>query len=273
MYSTIISVNLLTENLSQFRVLDCRAQLGDLDYGRRAYAAGHIPGALHADLDTDFAAPPGAEGRHPLPDPQALAATLRRWGINDTDQIVTYDDAGGAFAARAWWCLRWLGHAAVAVLDGGLNAWQHPLTQEVPRPRAGRFSIRPSLTRTIDVTALEKLVAQQSADNPAYHLLDARTPERFNGEREPIDPVAGHIPGAQCMPFQENLTQTGTFKAAEQLAKRFRALTEDSICYCGSGVTAAHNVLAMNIAGCAEPMLYPGSWSEWITDPSRPCSP
>jgi thiosulfate/3-mercaptopyruvate sulfurtransferase len=272
MHQTSISVQKLDENLPNFRILDCRAQLGDLESGRRAYAAGHLPTALHADLDRDFAAAPGDGGRHPLPEPEALAAQLRAWGINDTDLVVTYDDAGGAFAARVWWCLRWLGHPAVAVLDGGLGAWTGTMTREVPEFAPGDFSIRPSLTRTISATGLLDIVEQRSP-TARTDLLDARSQERFNGEHEPIDPVAGHIPGARCMPFQGNLDSSGHFKSAAELAQRFANLPADTICYCGSGVTAAHNVLAMIIARCPEPILYPGSWSEWITDPSRPRSP
>ena len=271
MYQTIISVQLLNENT---RLLDCRAKLGDLGFGRRAYLAGHLPTAIHADLDTDLASTPGPGGRHPLPDPAALAASAQRWGINDSDQVVAYDDAGGAFAARAWWCLRWLGHPAVAILDGGLDAWPGPVTSVAPQQAPGNFSIRPSLTRTIDAQTLLSHVTRTSAmdgDQPAW--VDARTRERFHGELEPIDPVSGHIPGARCMPFQENLDATGHFKSPAELAQRFAGLPTDSICYCGSGVTAAHNVLAMKIAGLAEPILYPGSWSEWIIDPSRPRSP
>lgn len=269
MHDTLISDKLLNANLVHYRVLDCRGRLGDPEFGRRAYAAGHIPGALHGDLDRDFAAPPGAGGRHPLPDPETLATTLRRWGLNDADQIVVYDDAGGAFAARAWWCLRWLGHAAVAVLDGGLGAWSGPLSRAVPEYPPGDFSIRPSLTRTIDADALMTLVSA-SAD-PI--LIDARSRERFDGAEEPIDPIAGHIPGARCLPFQDNLDASGRFKPADALAQRFKDLPADTVCYCGSGVTAAHNVLALRAAGHPEPILYPGSWSEWITDPSRPRIP
>lgn len=273
MYQTLISVQFLDQNLDHFRPLDCRAQLGDLEYGRRAYAAGHVPGAVHADLDQDFASAPGPNGRHPLPDPQTLAATLRTWGINDHDQIVAYDDAGGAFAARAWWCLRWLGHAAVAVLDGGLAAWPEPLTKAVPEFAPGDFSIRPSLTRSMDADAVLQLIQQEAPDSNPTALLDARTLARFNAEQEPIDAIAGHIPGARCFPFQDNLNADGTFKSPAELAQRFAQLPDDSVCYCGSGVTAAHNVLAMVTAGHPEPILYPGSWSEWITDPSRPRNP
>ncbi len=266
MYTTLITADELARDPAAFRILDCRARLGDPDFGPRAYAEGHIPGACYASLDDDFAAAPGDGGRHPLPEPERLRDRFRDWGVNDDDQIVVYDDAGGAFAARAWWCARWLGHEAVAVLDGGLPAWSGPLGRETPAPRRGDFSIRPSLTRTVDAdTLLQRL--------PGAHLVDARSQERFDGREEPVDPVAGHIPGAVCRPFQGNLTASGRFQPPEALARRFAGLPDDVICYCGSGVTAAHNVLAMKIAGRPEPVLYPGSWSEWIRDPNRPREP
>lgn len=266
LHTTLITADTLARQPERFRILDCRARLGDPDFGPRAYADGHIPGALYASLDDDFAAPPGIGGRHPLPDPQRLCERFRAWGVNDDDQLVVYDDAGGAFAARAWWCARWLGHGAVAVLDGGLAAWPGPLSQAQPVVEPGQFSIRPPLTRTVDAAAL---VAGLSATT----LVDARSRARFDGLEEPVDPVAGHIPGAVCRPFQENLTDDGHFQPPAVLAERFADLPDDAVCYCGSGVTAAHNVLAMRIAGRPEPVLYPGSWSEWIQDPARPRAP
>lgn len=265
-YDTLISPEAVAADPAAFRILDCRSRLGDRDYGPRAYAEGHLPGALYASLDDDFADPPGDRGRHPLPDRQHLCERFRAWGIDDDDQIVVYDDAGGAFAARAWWCARWLGHEAVAVLDGGIAAWPGPLSREIPVVKPGRFSIRPPLTREIDAATLQARLHEVT-------LVDARTLERFSGREEPIDPVAGHIPGAVCRPFQENLTPEGRFRRPAELAERFRDLPDEVVCYCGSGVTAAHNVLAMRIAGRPEPILYPGSWSEWIRDPSRPRAP
>jgi thiosulfate/3-mercaptopyruvate sulfurtransferase len=266
MHTTLISADTLARNPEAFRILDCRARLGDPAYGPRAYAAGHLPGALYASLDEHFAAAPGPGGRHPLPDPERLRDRFRAWGIDDDDQIVVYDDTGGAFAARAWWCARWLGHAAVAVLDGGLQAWPGPLSRAHPVVDRGNFSIRAPLTRTVDADAL-------LAALPATRLVDARTRARFDGVEEPIDPVAGHIPGAVCLPFQGNLDEHGRFLPPGELARRFEGLPDDVVCYCGSGVTAAHNVLAMRIAGRPEPVLYPGSWSEWIRDPTRPREP
>ena len=279
MYTTLISAPQLARAMDfkpdKYRILDCRARLGDPDFGAAAYAERHLPGALHIDLDTDLAAPPGSGGRHPLPDPAALVAKLRARGINDDDQVVVYDDAGGAFAARAWWCLRWLGHEATALLDGGLDAWPGPWSSGAaePVPEPGNFSIRPALTRTINAATLTREVGADSVREPPITLIDARTVERFNGEAEPIDPVAGHIPGARCFPFQDNLEADGRFKPADLLKQRFAGLGSDVVCYCGSGVTAAHNVLAMRVAGLPEPALYAGSWSEWIVDPSRPRAP
>jgi len=277
MYKTLISASELAAGLQReaicVRILDCRGRLSDPDFGAVSYAERHIPGAFHADLDRDFAGAPGAGGRHPLPEPQALAAKLRAWGVNDDDQVVVYDDAGGAYAARAWWCLRWLGHEATALLDGGLSSWPGPWSDAVANSNPGNFSIRHCLTRTIDAP---KLVAQLVE----LQLIDARTRQRFDGEQEPIDPVAGHIPGARCLPFQGNLDGDGHFKPPEILKSRFSGAKDDVpgrkadvVCYCGSGVTAAHNVLAMRIAGLPEPVLYPGSWSEWIVDPARPRAP
>jgi len=268
-YRTLIDALSAIEAGNSVKFLDCRAALGDPEQGRLAYLAGHIAGAAYLNLDQDLARPPGDGGRHPLPDAQSLAARLQTLGIDDTDQVVVYDDAGGAYAARAWWCLRWLGHEAVALLDGGLAAWPAPLTTETSPVSPGHFSVRTSLTRTIDAETLNAHLGD-------YILIDARSEARFNAEEEPIDPIAGHIPGAQCLPFQGNLDQTQRFRSAEFLADRFSPLVEDSrpiVCYCGSGVTAAHNILAMRVAGLDEPVLYPGSWSEWIRSDDRPRDP
>ena len=266
MHTTLISAETLVQLAEALRLLDCRARLGDPGFGRRLYDEGHIPGATFASLDKDFADPPGPGGRHPLPEQETLRDRFRAWGIDDDDQVVVYDDAGGAFAARAWWCARWLGHEAVAVLDGGFQAWKGPLSREQPLVPPGNFSIRPPVTREIDAASL-------LARLDRTRLVDARSLARFEAREEPVDPVAGHIPGAVCLPFQDNLDGAGRFKPAAELAGRFRALPDDVVCYCGSGVTAAHNVLAMRVAGRPEPVLYPGSWSEWIQDPKRPRAP
>jgi thiosulfate/3-mercaptopyruvate sulfurtransferase len=262
-YTSLITAEELHE-LDKVKIFDCRAALGDSDYGQRVYAAGHIPTASYLSLDDDLANPPGDGGRHPLPRPDSLAMRLQELGVSDDSQVVVYDDAGGAYAARAWWCLRWLGHEAVAVLDGGLAAWTGPLDTTTPHPTPGNFSIRPALTRTIDAAELK-------TSAPSRMLVDARTRARFAGDEEPIDPVAGHIPGAVCLPFQENLAADGHFQDPDALRQRFAdaGSAELVVCYCGSGVTAAHNILAMKIAGYPDPALYPGSWSEWIRDPDR----
>jgi len=266
-YTTLITAEELFRLASEpdnVKILDCRAALGDGGYGQRVYAESHIPTAGYLSLDDDLASPPGDGGRHPLPLPDSLALRLRELGISDDSQVVVYDDAGGAYAARAWWCLRWLGHDAVAVLNGGLKAWTGPLDSNTPNPAPGNFSIRPALTRTVDAAEIQ-------TSTPSRTLVDARARARFAGEEEPIDPVAGHIPGAVCLPFQDNLAADGRFQDADMLKRRFADIesTERVVCYCGSGVTAAHNILAMKVAGYPEPALYPGSWSEWIRDPDR----
>lgn len=251
---------------------DCRTKLGDPDWGAKAFAEGHIPGARHLDLDRHLAAPPSSEGRHPLPEPAALASHLRQEGVSQSSQVVVYDDAGGAFAARAWWCLRWLGHGAVAVLDGGLPAFTalpNAGLESGPASTvaAGDFQPRAPLTHVVTAADVMQHVQQAQADTT---LLDARALARFHGAEEPIDPVAGHIPSAQCRPFSENLDNQGRFKASAKLHDELASLPQQVICYCGSGVTAAHNILALVHAGYAEPALYPGSWSGWISDPDRP---
>ncbi len=258
-------------------ILDCRATLGDAAAGPAAWADGHIPFAVHANLELDLAAPahsagPTGGGRHPLPERADFAACCSRWGIGDNTQVVVYDDAGGAYAARAWWLLRWVGHAAVAVLDGGLAAWQQlpdgQLTRAQQTIEPSHFTPRDPLTRIASLSEVEALVAGRGAAK----LLGARPPQSFDGDFEPIDPVAGHIPGATCFSHSGNIGPDGLFLPPAQLAQRFNAIAAggaELICYCGSGVTAAHNVLAIKLAGLPEPKLYVGSWSEWCADPAR----
>lgn len=280
LFTNLISPQAL-EELDNCIVLDCRAKLGDPNWGHDTFLAGHIPGAQHADLDKDLAAAPSAQGRHPLPERETFLACAQRWGIGADSQVVTYDDAGGPYAARAWWMLRWLGHAAVAVLDGGIQNWQHTFQYELEkgpgRPRdPSNLTLRQPLTREIHTDTI--LQSLEGSTNSRYLLIDARSKARWAGKEEPIDPVAGHIPGAICHTFQTNLDDSGRFKSPQVLKQSFgsalaaAADTPDRevVCYCGSGVTAAHNVLAMHIAGLPEPLLYPESWSGWITDPSRP---
>ncbi|MNZ35510.1 3-mercaptopyruvate sulfurtransferase [compost metagenome] len=257
-------------------ILDCRFALEDPAYGRRAHAAAHLPGACFADLEQDLSAPviAGKTGRHPLPDPQQLCQRLREWGASNDSEIVLYDDGPGAFAARAWWLLLWLGkREGVYLLDGGLSAWQAAglrLEQHQPQPAPGDFAGRPD-----DSLVLGSDELLQRLSDPDLILLDARGLPRFRGEVEPIDPVAGHIPGAQCAAFIDNLGNDGRFLPAEVLRRRFAGLLgmrppEQLVAYCGSGVTACHNLFALCLAGYPLARLYAGSWSEWITDPARP---
>lgn len=261
-------------------VVDCRFTLKDPAAGRAAYAAAHIPGALYLDLDQDLAAVRTAtSGRHPLPAVSTFVATLGRCGVTRTSQVVAYDDAGGVYASRLWWLLRWLGHDAVAVLDGGLQAWQAaglPLTADV-RPAMMCAYGSPLTNDRLwhDTPSVVAMVADESAV-----LIDARGPTRYRGETEPFDPVAGHIPGALNHPYDNNLTADKTFRPAAELRARFRTLLGDTdpadvVHYCGSGVSACANVLAMEIAGLGMTRLYPGSWSAWVSDPTRPvaCGP
>ena len=254
------------------RLVDGRASLQNVAAGREQYATSHLPGAGFADLLADLSGPvtPGVTGRHPLPNLEVLVQQLRAWGIGAASQVVVYDDAGGAFAARLWWLLRYLGHAAVAVLDGGFSAWvaeKRPITRDIVVPAPGDFVARLRPELLVDVRELS------TPQSSSQKLFDARAPERFRGDVEPIDPVAGHILGAENLPFAENL-RDGRFRPPAELRARFAtaldgAPPEQAIVYCGSGVTACHDVLAFAHAGLPLPRLYAGSWSEWITDPNR----
>ncbi|WP_409284351.1 sulfurtransferase [Pseudomonas protegens] len=257
-------------------ILDCRFALEDPDYGQRSYADGHIAGAHFADLNRDLSGPviKGVTGRHPLPEPAQLLARLQAWGIDNDSEIVLYDDGPGAFAARAWWLLAWLGKRdGVFMLDGGLKAWHAaglPLSLDAPKAVAGQFTGQPDHSLLLDAEHL-----RQRLDQADLTLLDARGLPRFRGEVEPIDPVAGHIPGAQCAAFTDNLDSDGRFLPAQQLKQRFAEKLagrspEHLVAYCGSGVTACHNLFALCLAGYPLARLYAGSWSEWITDAQRP---
>ncbi|WP_439863804.1 sulfurtransferase [Pseudomonas antarctica] len=255
--------------------LDCRFALEDPDYGRCSYAEGHIEGAQYADLERHLSGPvtKGVTGRHPLPAADTLVRQLRAWGINADTDVVLYDDGPGAYAARAWWLLAWLGKRdGVFILDGGLKAWHSagfPLSLDAPVIEPGTFSGTPDNHLLLDAEHLQKRLGQ-----PGLTLIDARAQARFRGDVEPIDPVAGHIPGAQCAAFNENLGSDGRFLPAEQLKQRFAAQLQgrspdELVAYCGSGVTACHNLFALSLAGYPLGKLYAGSWSEWITDPDR----
>ncbi|MFZ4498390.1 MAG: sulfurtransferase [Burkholderiales bacterium] len=256
------------------RVVDLRHDLMKPGAGRAAWQVGHIPGALHLDLDADLSGPKtGRNGRHPLPDPLEFAQVLGRAGIGDADEVVVYDDAGGAFAARLWWMLRWLGHDAVSVLDGGWQAWTAaglPVSVDAPASIPAVFTPRVPRPWTVDADTVAAGLADAS-----LMVVDARAPERFRGEVEPIDPVGGHIPGARNRFMKTNLDDSGRFKPAATLRAEFEALlggrsADQLVCQCGSGVTACHNLLAMAVAGIEAARLYPGSWSEWCSDPARP---
>ncbi len=274
--NTLVSTADLAAHLDdpQWIVFDCRFTLTDPAAGRRAYGAGHIPGARYADLDADLSAPVAEKtGRHPLPDPKALAQKLSAWGVGVNRQVVVYDDSFNSIAVRMWWLLRWLGHPGVAVLDGGWPKWlkeKRPATTLAPQIRHALFAHLPEASQ---IAGADEILQHLSSTDQM--LIDARPERRFSGEFEPLDPVAGHIPGAINWSFEENLDFDGTFLAPEALRENYQALLQGRaphqvIHVCGSGVTACHNVLAMEIAGLPGSRLYPGSWSEWITDPDRP---
>ena len=274
-FATLISPAELAPHVADadWLVVDCRFELGKPETGERAYAAGHIPHAIYAHLDRDLAAPVTPQtGRHPLPSPEKFAATLASWGLTPATQVVAYDADNSAYAARLWWLLRWVGHDAVAVLDGGFKAWTAaglPTTTEVPQRRAGHFVARPNRDMWYDAREVAERV--QRAD---WRLLDARAPERFAGQVEPIDPVAGHVPGARNHPFSSNLGSDSRFATEQELRRRFEqsqagVADDHTIVMCGSGVTACNLLLAMEAAGKRGARLYAGSWSEWIRDPSR----
>ncbi|HSJ27145.1 MAG TPA: sulfurtransferase [Acidimicrobiia bacterium] len=244
-------------------VFDVRTDLADPQAGRRRYDAGHVPGAVFVDLERDLTGREGP-GRHPLPRPEEFSATARRLGIGPSTDVVAYDDDGGAWAARLWWMLRSLGHEQVRVLDGGFPKWESeglPVTTAVPRPIPGDFAT---------VRDWRWVVNRHDVAATDAQLIDARAPERFSGEREPIDPVAGHIPGAINLPYADNLAPDGTFLEPSALARRYDAVDENPIVYCGSGVSACHDILAMHLAGRDDARLYEGSWSDWSRHQDAP---
>jgi thiosulfate/3-mercaptopyruvate sulfurtransferase len=293
-FTTLIDVESLRALVAPPAValLDCRFDLAAPDAGRQAYLRSHIPGARYVDLNRDLSAPvTAASGRHPLPDPVALDAFFRGLGLVRNIQVVVYDESNGSFAARAWWLLRWLGFAKVAVLDGGMSAWlrEGGATESGEPPRgaaepAGSAAAgspggsRATGSHQVQVERRAALGADEliaALENPRTLLIDARAPERYAGAVEPIDPVAGHVPGAVNHPFSANLQSDGRFLPPEELERRWRdrlgdALPADVIVMCGSGVTACHNLLALERCGLPGARLYAGSWSEWIRDPRRP---
>jgi thiosulfate/3-mercaptopyruvate sulfurtransferase len=265
----IVDASDLATELGEATVIDVRWRLAGPP-GRDDYAAGHLPGAVFLDIDADLCGSPGAGGRHPLPDPDDLQRVLRAAGVREGRPVVVYDLGDGLASARTWWTLRWAGHEAVRVLDGGFPAWVAaglPVTKEVPDPPPGDITVRPGGLPVLDAAAAGRL-AEEGV------LIDVRAAPRYRGEVEPIDPVAGHIPGAVNLPATDHLEADGRLRAADALRSRFAEVgVDDGVrvgAYCGSGITAAHTVLALHLAGRADAALYVGSWSEWITDPDRP---
>lgn len=278
-YDTLLNSDQLAARLHEpgWRIFDCRFDLADTQRGERAYAESHIPGAFYAHLDRDLSgAITPQSGRHPLPEVDALCAWFGAHGVGNTTQVVAYDDSGGTMAVRIWWLLRWLGHHRVAVLDGGWPAWMRAgLPIETTSPHAvdaTPFHAQPDRKQVVDS---ESITRQLRTGEQSLLLVDARSRERFRGDAEPIDPVAGHIPGAINCPLQDNLRPDGTFREVAELRDMYLAALAgrtpaEVVAMCGSGVTACHDLLAMEVAGLRGGRLYAGSWSEWIRDPARP---
>jgi len=273
--TTLISVVHLAKHFDDpaFVIFDCRHELTNPEFGVKAFAQSHVPNALFAHLDRDLAAPlTGRNGRHPLPDPGVFAGWLARMGVSNDRQVIGYDNAGGVYSSRLWWMLRWIGHQSVAVLDGGWQAWLaagQPVSAEVRVPKPAGFTGKP------EESAVDAKYVLEHLQSPDMVLIDARANDRYHGQNETIDPIGGHIPGAHNRFFKDNLTPQGFFKPPEQLRDEFKPFVGNGspqkvVSQCGSGVTACHNLLAMEIAGLKGGRLYPGSWSEWIADPSRP---
>jgi len=267
MYNTLISAQQLNQDYDSgsWIILDCRFDLADASKGQAEYTKAHIGDAQYVHLNDQLAAVITSDsGRHPLPEIAAITSLFSNLGIGEHSQVVVYDDCNGAMAARAWWLLQWLGHSNAAVLDGGINAWRQaklPLNSSVPTIAPGHF-VRHS-------SEYESITTAQICSG-SYQLVDARAVARFNGEQEPIDPVAGHVSGAINRPFSDNLSATGHFKTTGELQQSWQPLAADTTVHmCGSGVTACHNILAMKHAGFKPSKLYVGSWSEWIRDPAR----
>jgi thiosulfate/3-mercaptopyruvate sulfurtransferase len=277
-YDTLISAEQLAQALqtdAKVLVLDCSFELTNPQAGRQAYRAGHVPGARYVNLDHALSSEKtGRNGRHPLPSRETFALTMVALGADDDTQVVAYDNAGGMYAARLWWMMRWAGHGAVAVLDGGIGAWKaaglEMTIEEPPVAAPSRFTLREPLVNTVDYAQVRANIHMQSR-----LVLDARAPDRFRGENETMDAIGGHIPGAKNRLFKDNLAADGRFKPADQLRQEFDVITggrpaSELVSQCGSGVTACHNLLAMEVAGLRGAALYPGSWSEWSAQPGAP---
>jgi thiosulfate/3-mercaptopyruvate sulfurtransferase len=281
MYTTLIEPSELAPHTADenWAVLDCRFDLSRPEWGASVYAEGHVPGALYAHLDRDLSGPVTATtGRHPLPAIEGFVATLGRWGIDERVQVVAYDQSNGAYASRLWWLVRWAGHTRVAVLNGGFAAWQAgglPVTKQTSVRQPRRFSTPPTQGGVVTTAELASVVARGQLTRGERSLVDARAADRFAGQNETLDPVAGHIPGAINHPFARNLDAQGRFLPAQTLRSQWLDTLKDSapsqaIAMCGSGVTACHNLLALEVAGLHGAQLYAGSWSEWIREGSRP---
>jgi len=278
-YTTIIPSHEAHQHLHdpQWRFVDCRYYLDNIQQGRQEYSEGHLPGAVYADLGEDLSAPvrPGITGRHPMPEVETLSRTFSNWGIGANTQVVIYDQGPGMIAARLWWMLHWLGHDKAAVLEGGWKKWREegkPVSREIPPITPQQFN---AVVHSEWVADADEVLENLLGGNTKVKILDARAADRYRGENETLDPIAGHIPGALSAPFANNVKPDGGFRTAEELRVVYQNLLGDTpacdaIVYCGSGVTAAHNILAMKHIGLGMARLYPGSWSHWITDKQRP---
>ena len=275
-YNTMISANELHAiiNDDNVRVFDCRFSLKDPQGGKNNYLAGHLPRAQFADMDTQLSsAMTATSGRHPLPDPEVFIKQLNAWGVSNDTQVIAYDDISGAFAARLWWMMRWVGHNNVAVLNGGMQKWTeqgYSLSQENVQFPSADFTGQANMEWLVDIDTV-----QAKLENNAITLIDARAADRFTGKDQKTDPVPGHVPGANNLPFGGNLTKDGMMQSAEVIKERFASVIQDRslddvVNMCGSGVTACHNMLAQAVAGMPPTKVFIGSWSQWIKDSSRP---
>jgi len=274
-YTSLISAEETLKHIDDplWRIVDCRFDLKDKELGFKKYVTSHIPNAVYADLKKDLSSPVSpTSGRHPLPSIPAMVQKLSDWGIDSTVQVIVYDDAFGSFAGRLWWILNWLGHENVAVLNGGMSYWgkmKYPVTTEVPQILSRRFESNPDMSMIADVSSIEKMPSSNKIT-----LIDVRDPERFQGLAEPIDKIAGHVPGAINIPWKSNIDENGLYLPPSQLEILYRDIIDsqnlnDVVFMCGSGVTACHSLVAMKYMGKKGSKLYPGSWSEWIQNPDH----